>query len=557
VDIALVVIVVLGHALGNHEQSTPASPKIIAAATKINLRQQEQRKQSETTFITASHESTGCIDQWHVSIEDPHACTNSHIFPTEWAHASIRDYIFHNTPGECCQDVIAVSGKCDTINTCDVATNYYDVVQQETTNDYLNGATCDKTTWHMSTEALYACTNDGIYPDAWNKPKKSQKYLFSSGAECCERSYPYQSCQVIDTCPTPPPTPQTTSRPTRPPRTRKPRPTKKPTSEPTPTHDPTPHPSTTPPDWYVDRATNQCVMDCVDEPRRPCRGHKGAWDDSFPTVEECCESISWVPSEDCVATASPTRKKTDAPTREVQGDDGSSLVPTLVPTVHFDWYKERATNRCVLHCENKPGRPCGGLAGQWETRYASVEECCASVPWKPFDDCASTASPVTASPTTSVPTISPTTSVPPSTTHNPSSLTERMGKPSSSPTLKPTADCPAPHWYLFRNGASSTCINDETYSDDVLNPSMKFYLPFDSAGQCCDVPFAGSNCLVIDVCNIVVWYADYSRGWDDGVCVNANQAPIPKGRRTYDNQRKCCVEGFFGQSSEACLSNAV
>ena len=86
-------------------------------------------------------------------------------------------------------------------------------------------------------------------------------------------------------------------------------------------------------------------MDCVDEPRRPCRGHKGAWDDSFPTVEECCESISWVPSEDCVATASPTRKKTDAPTREVQGNDISSLVPTLVPTVNFDWYKERATNR--------------------------------------------------------------------------------------------------------------------------------------------------------------------------------------------------------------------
>mmetsp|Transcript_50642 Transcript_50642/g.107920 ORF Transcript_50642/g.107920 Transcript_50642/m.107920 type:complete len:198 (+) Transcript_50642:1735-2328(+) len=196
------------------------------------------------------------------------------------------------------------------------------------------------------------------------------------------------------------------------------------------------------------------------------------------------------------------------------------------------------------------------------TLYTSVEECCASVPWKPFDECASvTASPITASPTTSIPTVSPTISVPPSQTANPSSLSKRTGVPSSSPSARPTADCSDPRlWYLYRNGASSTCINDETYSDGVLNPSMIFYLTFGTAGQCCDGPFAGDNCRVFDVCaDIAVrWYGDYSRSWDEGICISTKQAPIiPRGRRTFKSELECCREGFFGQSSEACLSNAA
>eukprot|EP00580_Thalassiosira_gravida_P007825 CAMPEP_0201631242 /NCGR_PEP_ID=MMETSP0493-20130528/5289_1 /ASSEMBLY_ACC=CAM_ASM_000838 /TAXON_ID=420259 /ORGANISM="Thalassiosira gravida, Strain GMp14c1" /LENGTH=275 /DNA_ID=CAMNT_0048102545 /DNA_START=269 /DNA_END=1096 /DNA_ORIENTATION=+ len=275
-------------------------------------------------------------------------------------------------------------------------------------------------------------------------------------------------------------------------------------------------------------------MDCVNEPGRPCKGNKGDWQDSFATVEECCNSISWIPSDECVATASPTKTKTEAPE-----DEG----------VRFNWYRVESTNVCVLDCENEPGHPCGGLATQWDILYASVEECCASVPWKPFENCASTASPVTASPTTSAPTLVPT------------ALSERKIQPSATPTMRPTFDCSAPRqWFLFRDGDISTCVNDETYSDDTLTPSMIFYLTFGSAEQCCDSPFAGGDCRVIDICanNTVHWYGDYSRGWDDGVCVNTDRAPIvPKGRRTYTDEHECCSEGFFAQSSEACLSNAA
>ena len=98
-------------------------------------------------------------------------------------------------------------------------------------------ANCILTTWHMSTEILYACTNDGVYPDDWNSEEKRGEHLFSSAVECCERSYPLQvildvssiitctrvffklrfssslllvnngqNCDVINACPTPPPT---------------------------------------------------------------------------------------------------------------------------------------------------------------------------------------------------------------------------------------------------------------------------------------------------------------------------------------------------------------
>ena len=34
------------------------------------------------------------------------------------------------------------------------------------------------------------------------------------------------------------------------------------------------------------------------------------------------------------------------------------------------------------------GYSCGGLALQFEQRFDTVEECCATVPWKPFEICA-------------------------------------------------------------------------------------------------------------------------------------------------------------------------
>ena len=101
-------------------------------------------------------------------------------------------------------DVVALSGKCDIVNACGVA-----VAAGATpgATDY----TCDNR-WHMSTEVLNACTNDGNYPKAWNKPKMAKKHLFDSGVECCAISYPNESCRMIDSCSDPPPTVSAASR---------------------------------------------------------------------------------------------------------------------------------------------------------------------------------------------------------------------------------------------------------------------------------------------------------------------------------------------------------
>mmetsp|Transcript_30063 Transcript_30063/g.63745 ORF Transcript_30063/g.63745 Transcript_30063/m.63745 type:complete len:641 (+) Transcript_30063:85-2007(+) len=532
-----------------------------AIASDNNLRQpQQELESSSSTIISTSRQllsisttTTDCIDQWHISIEAPSTCTNSHVFPPEWAHTSVRDQTFHNTPSECCQDVIFVAGTCDIINTCDPAKNYYaanndDGASGQTTHDMEVG--CTKTTWHMSTEVLYACTNDDVYPDAWNGSELAGQYLFSSATECCASSYPFQSCDLIDTCPTPPPTPPPTARPSR---TREPKPTMNPTQKPTPTPEPTPYPTSTPPDWYVDRAISKCVMDCVDERNRPCGGLATTYEQTYPTAEKCCKSISWIPSDNCMATASPSKKETNPPTT-LLGD--ADIGHTSAPTVHFDWYKERSTNRCIQDCEDVPGHACGGLAGQWATRYISVEECCASVPWKPFDTCQTTAAPVTSSPTSSFPpTITPRPTLRVDATPKPTRRGERKDRPTSSPSYKPTHQCPSPTWFLFKNGASATCINDTDYMDDIVIPSLASYMMFDSPEECCDSPFAGSNCQVIDVCNPVIrWYGDYSGGWDDGVCMSRVDLPVPKGRRTFDSQLECCLDAFLGQSSEACVS---
>lgn len=515
-------------------------------AASNNLRRQQQQQQQKqyhhqqlqhidsesASIISTSRQlsQADCIDQWYVSIDDPAACTNGRD-----SHASS---IFHDTSRECCREVIRAEGKCDIIDACHGVIIHDGVVQHDDASQMMGGG-CSKTTWHMSTEVLNACTNDRVYPPDWNSPQKSGDFLFGSPEECCERTYPYEGCRVIDSCPTPPPTPRPTPRPQR---TQKPKPTKNPTSPPTPTPDPTPYPTTPTPDWYVDRGISKCVMDCVDEPRRPCGGSKTDWEPSYPTLEECCQSINWIAPEDCRATASPIKQATSPPIT-LLGDAFEDTMPTSRPTKHFDWYIERATNQCVQDCEDEPGYPCGGPAGQWEARYKSAEECCDTMPWKPFGNCQATAEP------TNPPTVNP-GSLLMEVTPRP---TRRRNRPTPSPTAKPTVECPAPYWILFKNGANTKCINDISYVEDLLNPSMASYLIFDSAKQCCASRIAGDNCHVVDVCN-TYWFGDYSGGWEDGVCISSNQAPIPKGRRTFESQLGCCKDAFLGQTSGACTS---
>ena len=209
--------------------------------------------------------------------------------------------------------------------------------------------------------------------------------------------------------------------------------------------------------------------------------------------------------------------------------------------------------RCVQDCEDEYGKACGGLGGGGVTEYYNtVVECCASIPWKAYDECATTAGPTTATPTTSFPpTVSPrpTVSFPPTVT--------------PKPTDKPTFACPdTPEWYLYKSGSTAECINDATYYDneDDTTTDIPAIFPevFDSADACCNSRFVadGDTCKHINVCE-VEYFADYTNGWDEGSCLAAaDPREIPTGRRTFNTAIDCCNGAFLGQSSGTCLSVA-
>jgi len=168
-----------------------------------NLRQglQQQEPSDKVAPKIVSTTNNNCLeDQWHISIEHPTTCTNSQIFPSQWTKSSVRDYLFHSTPDECCSDILEVSNECNIINTCH--TNNPET--KKVLGRSLISTKCTQTKWHMSTETLYACTNDYNYPSAWDTSPTNN--LFNSAEECCRVKYPTGGCSAIDTCPTPTPT---------------------------------------------------------------------------------------------------------------------------------------------------------------------------------------------------------------------------------------------------------------------------------------------------------------------------------------------------------------
>lgn len=172
--------------------------KFVDAVYK-NLRQQ-QRPSDKVAPIVSTNNNNCLEDQWHISIEHPATCTNSQIFPSQWTKSSVRGYLFHSTPDKCCSDVKEVSNECNIIDTCHTNNPETKYVLGRS----LISTKCTQTKWHMSTETLYACTNDYNYPSAWDTSPTNN--LFNSAEECCRVKYPTGGCSAIDTCPTPTPT---------------------------------------------------------------------------------------------------------------------------------------------------------------------------------------------------------------------------------------------------------------------------------------------------------------------------------------------------------------
>ena len=84
-------------------------------------------------------------------------------------------------------------------------------------------------------------------------------------------------------------------------------------------------------------------MDCINEPNRPCGGFN-QWEPTFLTVEECCESINWIPLGECMSvTASPASSPPPNVIEDAVLLEDDNDMDAEGNQTHFDWYKDLVT----------------------------------------------------------------------------------------------------------------------------------------------------------------------------------------------------------------------
>ena len=52
--------------------------------------------------------------------------------------------------------------------------------------------------------------------------------------------------------------------------------------------------------FYIKWSNEQCAQDCAESPGTPCGGNAQVWDQTFPTLQKCCDQLSWVQQSDCL-----------------------------------------------------------------------------------------------------------------------------------------------------------------------------------------------------------------------------------------------------------------
>ena len=126
--------------------------------------------------------------------------------------------------------------------------------------------------------------------------------------------------------------------------------------------------------WYVDWTSYQCRQDC--EGPSPCGGHVNSWDQTFPTLRQCCTvnfetyiNKHWT-LEQCMAasTISDSPIATDYPTWSPHASISPTESPVLTQasvTMYFADYEGRT---CVE--EYSSGKQ------DWDMGYPTYEECC-------------------------------------------------------------------------------------------------------------------------------------------------------------------------------------
>ncbi|KAL7543342.1 hypothetical protein ACHAXR_012659 [Thalassiosira sp. AJA248-18] len=216
----------------------------------------------------------------------------------------------------------------------------------------------------------------------------------------------------------------------------------------------------------------------------------------FETGDDCCSYFRFEQCniEDVCASDGETQSKlSNLSTTGNPTPSPATQKPSRSPIIHYEWYVEQNTQKCVQDCAKRYGPTCGGQKSKWADSFSTVDECCNKISWKSYSECASTAFP------TDTPTIAPSTPQPTSKptkrpTHEPSPLSSTM-----EPTPSPVTECSASRWYYKRE--NDLCTNDSLYpSLWNIEPALGSKFLFDTVDGCCAANSPGI-CSVKDKCD--------------------------------------------------------
>ncbi|KAL7466879.1 hypothetical protein ACHAXS_007152 [Conticribra weissflogii] len=140
--------------------------------------------------------------------------------------------------------------------------------------------------------------------------------------------------------------------------------------------------------------------------------------------------------------------------------------------------------------------------------------------------------------------------------------------PTQAPTVTATEPGTLNEFYPIRNQGSGFCTNEppSTYGlNGIYEQSYptnaeccKAYFSFQTDGFCYSKmgspPTQAPTDAPTEAGSLTVWYPDYSKSWDMGVCINDGPLPSYATHYNYPTQKECCDNAYAGQSSGKCAA---
>mmetsp|Transcript_33685 Transcript_33685/g.64655 ORF Transcript_33685/g.64655 Transcript_33685/m.64655 type:complete len:380 (-) Transcript_33685:132-1271(-) len=147
-------------------------------------------------------------------------------------------------------------------------------------------------------------------------------------------------------------------------------------------------------------------------------------------------------------------------------------------------------------------------------------------------------------------------------------FSQMANPPTQAPTVAATEPGTLNEFYPIRNQGSGFCTNEppSTYGlNDIYEQSYptnaeccKTYFSHQSDGFCYSKmgspPTQAPTDAPTEAGSLTVWYPDYSKSWDMGVCINDAPLPSYATHYNYPTQKECCDNAYAGQSSGRCAA---